>query len=457
MSPLLLGVLLAGVADSPASVDPRAALLGSVPSGPTTPGTLALSLADAIQRGLDNNLGALVADQGVAAARGQRWEALSDLLPHVSAHLTATRQKISLDAFGFSGFPGLPVLIGPFNVVDARGAVTQTLFDQKAIEKEKAERERVTAARHSYDDVRDMVVLVCGNLYLQALAEESRIEAAQAEFTTARALHALAVDRKAAGMVPAIDVLRAEVEMRSREQQLIAAENRRARAHLSLARAIGLPLGQDFRLTDHMAAAPPPALDLEQALQKAYASRSDWKSAQAQLRSAEAMRRSAAGEAYPTLDVNADYGAIGQTLGGARATYTLGAALRVPLFEGGKVHGKVLQAEAALAVQRARLEDLRGRIDYEVRTAAFDLQSALDRVHVTDDALQVAKQALTQAEDRFEAGVTSNIEVVQAQQAVADSSESEIAAVYDLAVAKAAMARALGVAAEAWKELVRGD
>jgi outer membrane protein TolC len=315
----------------------------------------------------------------------------------------------------------------------------------------------VDAARYSYQDTRDLVVLVCGNLYLRALAEDSRIAAARAQLETARALHRVAADRKEAGMVPAVDVLRADVFEQERLQRVIVAENRAARAKLDLARAIGLPLGQEFRLADAMPQDAAPQVRLEEALAQAYASRADWKRAQARVREAEASRRSALGEGLPKIDVSADYGAIGQSLSGARATYTLGAALHVPLFEGGKVIGKVIEADATLQAERARLEDLRGRIDYDVRTAFLDLRAASERVSVAAHAAQVAQLQLRQAEDRFEAGVASNIDVVQAQQAAVESAENDIAAAYDRNVARASLARALGVAESAFKQLVRGE
>lgn len=435
----------------------RGALLGSVASGRVTAEVLPLSLPEAIERGLRHNLALLLSEQGVRRARGARWEALSDLLPHFEARFAATRQKINLEAFGFTNFPGVPTLIGPFNVFDSRLLVSQKVLDLEALYKTRAEREALEAARYSYQDTRDLVVLVCGNLYLQALAEESRIEAARSEVETARALHELASDRKSAGLSPAIDVLRAEVELASRKQQLIAAESRFDRAKLSLARAIGLPLGQAFRLTDRMPEAPAPVLSVEEALRRAYDGRADWKSALAAVRAAEASRKSALGDTLPTIDVTADYGAIGQTIGGALATYSLGAAVRVPLLKGGHVAGKLLAADAVLEARRASLEDLRGAIDYEVRTAALDLRAAAERVGVAQGALSLAREQLQQAQDRFEAGVANNIDVVQAQEAVAAATESHISSVYDHNFAKAALARALGVAEEAYLLFLRGD
>src|SRR5438105_8565305 len=442
-------------APPPAPAPATSALLGSVPTGTATPGPLPLSLADAIDRALKSNLGLLLAEQGVRAARGARWEALGDVLPHLMARFSAVRQKINLEAFGFSGFPGIPTVVGPFNVFDTRVYVSDDL-DLKGLYKGRAEQRRGEAARWTYQDARELVVLVAGNLYLQALADQSRIDVARAELETARALHRLALDRKASGLVPGIDVLRAEVEARSREQRVIAAETRAARSKLDLARATGLPLGQEIQLVDPMPSGAAPSITIEEAAQKAFENRSDWKAAQARVRAAEDARRSALGEGLPGLSLNADYGAIGQTLGGARNTYTLAGAVRVPLFEGGRVIGKVLEADAALQSARANLEDLRGRIDYDVRAAGLELKSAVARREVAERAVDLAREQLQQAQDRFRAGVANNVEVVQAQQAVAAAEEDLIASAYDVNLGRAALGRAVGLAEEGFRQLVRG-
>jgi outer membrane protein TolC len=451
-------LLLAPQATGPApGPGPQSPLFGGVPTGTATPGPLPLSLADAIDRGLRGNLALVLAEQGVRSARGSRLEAFGDVLPHVSGRLSAVRQKLSLEAFGFSGFPGIdsPV-VGPFNVFDSRVLLTEEL-DLKRLYKARAEDQRVEAARWTYQDTRELVVLVSGNLYLRTLAEQSRAEAARAEAETARALHQLALDRKSAGVVPGVDVLRAEVELRSREQRVIEADTRLARAKLDLARAIGLPLGQEIQLTDAMPSPVVPPLTLEQTMEMAFARRSDWKAAQARVRAAEASRRSALGEALPGLTLDADYGAIGQTYGGARNTYTLAGALRVPLFQGGLVAGKVLAADAALQSARAGVEDLRGRIDYDVRVAGLELKAAADRQAVAESSRALAREQLRQAQDRFAAGVANNVDVVLAQEAVARAEEDWISTVYDFNLARATLGRAVGLVEDAFRQLVRGQ
>jgi outer membrane protein TolC len=432
------------------------ALQGGVPSGETSPGELALSLPDAVERGLQHNLGLILGREGVLAAEGARRGARADLLPQLRAGVVETRQKINLAAFGFSGFPGLPQIVGPFNVFDARAFVSQSVLDLKALYQARAASHELRAAEEEERNTRDLVVLTCAGLYLQAVAGESRIAAARAQLDTAEALLALARDRKAAGLAAAIDALRAEVQMQAQRQRLVVAEEVAARDKLALARALGLPLGQRFRLTDPMPVALLAPPSPEEAVDRAWGGRADLKAAQARVAAAESRRHSALGEGLPALSVSADYGTIGNDPGNAQATYTLGAALKVPIFEGGRVQGRIREAEARVREETARFEDLRARIYYEVQTAFLALRSAEERVRVTEKALDLGREQLGQAQDRFAAGVASNIDVVQAQEALATATEDHIASLFAHNLAKVSLARAMGGAEGNYIQFLRG-
>jgi len=420
--------------------------LGGVVTGKATPGIVPLSLADAITRGLKQNLGLILGQQGIQSATGNRWGALSGLLPNITGRVTPEREIINLAAFGFPLPPGMNPVVGPFNVFDARVFVSQTIFDWSAIQSARAGNEGLTAAKFSYKDTRDTVVFMIANLYLQAVTGASQIEAAQAQVKTSQALYDRAVDMKKSGVIPGIDVLRAQVQLRAQQQRLIFYQNEFAKRKLTLARAIGLPLEQQFDLIDKIPYAALQPMSLEDSLKQAYQSRADLQAAAALVRAAEDAKRAAQGLALPSVRVTADTGYIGQSVDTAKGTYTVAAGVRVPLFQGGAVRGRVLQADAALQQQRAQLEDLRTRIDFEVRTAFLDLRAADDRVKVAQEALELANQQLAQAQDRFAAGVTSNIEVVQAQEAVATASDNYISSLHAHNVAKISLARALGVA-----------
>ncbi len=424
-------------------------ILGSVISGQVTPGVLPLSLTDAIRRGLEHNLGVILSQQGIQSAAGNRWTALSRLLPNGSARISEDRQTINLAALGFPPElfpPGLAPIVGPFNVFDIRAAVTQSVFDYSAIEGHRAGALGEKAANFSYQDIRDTVVFAVANLYLQAVTGAARIDAARAQVKTSQALYDRAVDLKRAGVVPGIEVLRAQVQLQSQQQRLIFFQNEFEKQKLSLARAIGLPLGQQFDLTDRVPYAALATQSLDASLEQAYQSRSDLKSAQAAVQAAEANRQAAIGMRLPSVGVSADIGKIGLTASTALTTYSLAGLVRIPIFQGGLEQGRLLQANAALEQQRAQFADLRGRIDYEVRAAFLDVKAADDQVQVARSTADLANQQLAQAQDRFAAGVTSNIEVVQAQEAVATASENYISSLYAHNLAKLSLARALGVA-----------
>ncbi len=434
---------------------PQNPFTGSVPSGKATSEVLQLSFAEAIKRGLQQNLGLLLATDNTLAARGQRWRELSDLLPNFSVGITEDVQTTSLAALGFH-FAGFPRVIGPFNFMDIRGNLSQSIFNWNNIERARAASQSLKASQASYKDARELVVLAVGNAYLVALAGAARVDTADAQVKTAQALYDKAVDQQKAGVTPAIDTLRAQVQLQTRQQQLIVARNNFAKQKLSLARIIGLPPGQEFALTDKAPYQPLATLRLDENLKRAYASRPDYMAAQAQVKAAELSRKAAWGEHLPSLGVMANYGDIGVSPLTSNGTYQVAGTLTIPVFAGNRAHGDILEAEASLRQRRAELDNLRGEIDFEVRSAMLDLQAAADQVEVARSSVDLAQQTLTQAQDRFAAGVTDNLEVIQAQEAVAAANENYIASLYAHNVAKVELARAIGYAEQGVKEYLKG-
>ncbi|MDE3153562.1 MAG: TolC family protein [Acidobacteriota bacterium] len=465
----LAGVLLAGWCASAwaqATMPPAPAIqagtgsnpfLGSVPPGPPTAQPLPLSLADAVGRALKYNLGVVQGEQDIAEARGARKQALAGLLPSITTSVSETGQQINLEAFGFPPFPGVPAIIGPFKVFDARVFLSQRVLDFPALQHAREQAQKLSAAQDDYRNARDLVVLVSANLYLQTVAAQSRIEAATAQLDTAKALDALAQDLKQAGLTAGIDVLRARLQRQVAQQRVIVAQNGFDKLKLQLARAIGLPVSQPFTLTDTIPYAPLQPMSLEAALKIAYTSRGDYLAAEKRVQAAQDARRAALGERLPSVSFTANYGDIGLTVAGARETFAVGGVVQVPVFEGGRIGAQVVQADAELTRRRAQLTDLKGRIEYDVRAAFLDLKAAEDQLKVAQTANHLAQQELAQARDRFAAGVADNVEVIQAQQAVAEASENYISSLYAHNVAKASLARALGIGEEAVKTYLGGS
>ena len=430
---------------------------GSVPEGKATGTVLPLSFKDAIDRGLRNNLGLLLQSDTSLTVRGEKWKELSGLLPNLNAQATQSAAQIDLPSEGFRfNIPGVPHVVGPIGIFTSGVYLQQSVFDWHAIQRYRGSQQNERAADFSLKNARELVVLAVGYTYLQTIAEAARVDTAQAQLVTAQALYDKAVDQQTAGTTPAIDTLRAKVELQNRQQQLIASKNDYAKQKLSLGRVIGLPPGQEFTLTTDAPYEPLATSGIEEDLRRAYLSRPDYLAAAAQVRGAEEMRRAASAEYYPSVGIGGDYGAAGVNVGNSHGVFQVGATLSIPIFAGGKTHSDVLEAEATLRQSQQQLENLRGQIDYEVRAALLDLQSAADLVEVARSSVDLASQTLTQARDRFSAGVTDNLEVVQAQDALASANESYISSLYSHNVAKIELAKAIGFAEEGVKQYLQG-
>jgi outer membrane protein TolC len=313
------------------------------------------------------------------------------------------------------------------------------------------------STEYAFKDARDLVVLAVGYTYLQAIADEALIETAEAQVKTAQALYDQATDQVKAGTSPEIDGLRARVELQTRQQQLIQAKNNLAIQKLTVARVIGLAPGQEFELTDKSPYQPFEGITVDEALKRAYASRSDYLAAMTDVRAAEFSRKAAVAGYLPSLAFNADVGAGGAHPSTATQVLDVRGTLSIPIFEGGSVHGDVLQADARLEQTRERLDNLRAQIDSDVRTALLNLQSSAELVSVARSNIDLAEQTLAQSRDRFSAGVTDTVEVVQSQEAVASAHEQYISSLYSFNFAKISLARALGFAEEGVKEYFKGQ
>jgi outer membrane protein TolC len=436
--------------------EPQNPYLGGVPTGTASPTALSLSLEDAVGRGLRQNLGGLLSADAESGARGERWRALSSLLPNLTTATSFGVRQNDLKAIIGITVPGHPPVIGPFGVFDTRAYLNQSIFDWESIERTRSATAQEKSAQFSYKNARELIVAVVVSNYLLVIADQSQVESALAQRDTAKALFDQTTDQKVAGLAAKVDVLRSDVELQAREQRLIVARNNLAKQKLVLARAIGLPAGQTFDIATEVAYQPLTTSTLEEALREAYTSRPDYKSQVEQVRSAELQKKAASAERYPTLSAVADYGSIGTNFASNHGTVDADAELRLPIFQGGKVHGDNLVADSVVAGARQRLEDLRAGIDQEVRDAFLDLQDTAQEVSVAKNAVSLATETLEQSRDRFASGVTDNIEVVQAQESLADANDAYISSLYRYNTAKISLARAIGGAESNYALYLKG-
>ena len=430
-------------------------LTGSVPSGRVTNGVLQLTLRDAIHRAIQYNLGAIETGEDARTARGQRLVALSALLPQVNAGGSANVEQTDLATLGLK-VPGIPRVIGPYGYSSADVSASQTLFSFASIQRLRAARNAEEAAQLNYRDTLDAITLTVGNAYLEAVADQSRIEAQDAQVKNARALYEQAQDEMQAGTAPRIDVTRTAVELHSEEYNLSVTRNNFAIAKLALGRAIGLPLGQQFDLADTLPYSDLESLSIDVALRTADDSRSDLRAALDAEKAAARALSAAKGERLPTVAINGDYGDVGQTFGQSHGTFAFQAGVSVPLFTGGRIKGDITEAEAAFQQRKAEAENLRGQIDYDVRTALLDLSAAREQVAVAKQNVALANENLARSKDRFASGVTDSVEVVQAEQALASANDQYISSLYSHNFARLSLARALGVARTQYEHYLGG-
>jgi outer membrane protein TolC len=426
---------------------------GSVSQLTVQPGVLPLSLPDAIQRGLRYNLGLLLTSQNVQSARGARLEELQALLPTATGTVKEALQESDLQAEGLR-IPGFPAIIGPYGYTDIRGSLNWSLLDLSALQNYLAQKHNFAAAQLSAQDAREMVVLTVGNAYLTVIADAALVQSAQAQVDTSQVSLNQAVANHQAGTAPLLDELRARVDYQTQQQTLISAQDAWAKDKIALARAIGLPLAQQFDLTDTAPYAPLDHVDPDTAVGEALANRADLKAMEQRLQAAERARKAATDERLPTVSFSGDYGDIGINPSHSHGTGDAVGSLDVPVFEEGKLRGDAQQAQSQLDQQRARLSDLRGQIGADVRDSILDIQAAAKSVEVARSNVDLAKEALSEAQQRYRAGVSDNLAVSQAQQAMAQADEQYVASLYRHNLAKLSLARALGVAQSNFKDYV---
>ena len=425
--------------------------LGSIPQGKATAGVLDLTVEDALDRGLKYNLGLYLSARDTEQAGAAHLLALSELLPFFNGAFAGEGQKLNLKSFGFT-FPGLPTSVGPFALAELYATASWTVLDLHSLDNIHAASQNVKAAQFTYRDARDTVVVAVGANYLLTIAQESRLAATEAELQTAQALYQLAEDQEKAGLSPQIDTLRARVELQAEQEAVIQAENAVEKQRIALARVIGLPVQQKFRLVNRVPYKPLPEVPLETAYQQALQTRSDYQAALASLRAAQLSRSAAWKQHLPSFDVNAQYGVLGYTLDSLGPNWIAAGTLRIPIFEGGRIEADVHETEAVLKQRQSQVDNLRGRIEQDVQDALLDLKAAAQQVEVARSGLELAQQTLAQSQDRFAAGVTNNVEVIQAQQQFAAANEQYIAGLYAHNISKVLLARAIGNAEQMVKQ-----
>jgi outer membrane protein TolC len=445
------------------SIQVQGTYQGSVP-GPNVGPTLTLTLQAAIERGLRYNLGAVSANTSLRQVRAERLAALSQLLPNINASLSMTEQKTDLQALGLSNSTlgsnlpfSFPTTVGPFHYYDARGTVTQDAFDLTAIHNYRSARELQRASELSARDARQLVVLAVSGEYLRVLASTALVDSQIAQVQYAQSSYDQAAAQHRAGTKALIDAQRSLVQLQTERQRLTSDQADLAKQRLSLARIIGLPLATELTLFEKLAPNPASPLPLDQTIERGVAQRDDLKSSQAQLQAAEQTLKAARAERIPSANVNGYYGIEGVTpTRGGNGVFGATGSINIPIWQGGRIASDVQQAQATVDQRRAEYEDQRGSVELDIRSAYIDVTVANQQVTVAENNRKLALDTLRQSQDRFAAGVTDSVEVVQSEQTLAAADLDYVNSLYSQDLARIGLARATGDAEQDVPALLKG-
>jgi outer membrane protein TolC len=424
----------------------QGSIVTEVPKGP-----LRLSLSDAIKRGLQANLGIITASVSSASVRAQRLRALSSLLPQLTATAGATETQVNLASFGFGSLPAtagmaFPAVVGPFHFVQAQGNLNWNALSITDLRNYKAAKDVEHATQFSERDARELVVLAVGGTYLQVVSAGARVESQRAQVNYAQAIYDMANTQLSAGTNTRVDVTRSFVQLQTEQERLLSLQGDYEQQKIAFARLIGVPQDTDIVFIQPLESAATGPVDEVGALRSALDHRWDLRSAGAQLQAAEHALSAAHAERYPTLSFSGDYGAMGVDPTNAHGVFAATGSVSIPVFDGGRIRADIQQAEATLRQRQAEYQDQKEKVEQDVRNALIQLRTAIGQLKLAQSNRQYARETLQQVQDRFSAGVTNTVEVVQAQQQEASAENDYISSLFAVNLARLTLARATGTA-----------
>jgi len=405
---------------------------------------LKLSLEQSVTLALKQNTTAQIAVLTAAEAEQDKNISRSNLLPNANLQVSDSARRQNIETGFGQKIPGIPEHSGPFQVFNAGVAVGSPIFDLTLWRRYQAAKELAGAQKLTSDSTREQVILLVVSQYIGTLRAVANVTASQSRVELAQALYDQAADLQKEGVGTGIDTLRANVELQNEKQALIQAENDRDASLYILSRLLNLDPRQKIELADSLSFFDTPQPEMDSSIDAALAARAEWKSLEQQIKSARREKQASQAERLPSLrfDGNWAYQGLSSTTG--IPVYTYQAGINMPLFTGGRIHAEIIKADLQIESLEEQKADLRNSIALDVKTALLNLESARSEVQVANLGVQLAKEEVDQARDRFKAGVANNIEVIQAQDALARANDNQIIALYRFNQARADYARGIG-------------
>jgi outer membrane protein TolC len=439
-------ILIAIAAVSPAWAQLQAQLQ-------TRPPVLQLSLKQAVQLALapEGSTRVKLAEEALKQAESRADQSRAALLPDLEGSIEYQNETVNLKAFGID-FPKLPAnfgfnfpsFVGPFSVLDARATVNQTVFDFSSIRRYQASKVAIQATQADNEGTRDQVTDQVARAYLAGLRAQASLDTESANVELSGTLLRLAQQQKAAGTGTGIEITRAEVQLANDRQALLVAENDVDRTRLQLLKVIGLRLENPVELTDRLSFVPVESIDVPQALATARQHRAELRAQQRREENARLNSSATNLERLPSLSAFANYGDIGSGVYSMLPTRSVGASLKVPIFDGGRREARRAESASQFREESIRTADLRDQIELDVRIALDSLHSAGAQVKAAEEGLSLSEMEVAQAERRYKAGVSNSVEVTDAQTRLARARDNRVNALYNYNLARIDLGTATG-------------
>jgi outer membrane protein len=421
-------------------------LICSVPLAADSP-SLKLTLKDALQRALDQNPMVQQSVLNLALSQEDSRMAHSALLPTIEGVAFGQRNKVNFDTFLGGPTPGAPVpyVVGPYTWGEAGVEARMTLFDLSIWKRWRAARAGETAAQAQIRITREGITALTVGQYLRALRASASLNASQSRVELAQALEKLAEDQQTHGIGTKLDTLRSQVQLQNERQRLIQAQTQLKTSLLGLSKILDLEPGTSIELLDQLAAPAMLQLDFQDAIKTGLRDRPELASLNAREKAAQNMKEAAWGLHLPSVVLSGNYVSTGVSPNEPWVpTYQLTVGLKVPLFTGGLISARVAKAKVELHKIEEERREIKSQVSLEVQVAQAELEAARSEVEVTNQTLNFATEALQQARHRFEAGVSNNIELINAQDELAKANDNQINSLYRLNQSRADLARAMG-------------
>jgi outer membrane protein len=443
-SPIIFYIALCSLTLGAGRASAQGSQHSALPANPPSQ-ILRLTLDQAVGLALKQNPTAQIAVLTAAQSAQDRNIARAALLPQAELDVRdeVTRENIQAQ-FGGQKIPGFPQHVGPFQVFSAGPSFGTPVFDLTLWKRYQAARNTANASKATSLSTREQVILLVVSQYIGTLRAVATVQASQSRVDLAQALYDQAADLQKEGVGTGIDTLRANVELQNEKQRLIEAEADRETSLFALSRLLNLDPRQPLELADSLSFFDTPQPDAEPSIELALADRQEWKSLEQQIKAAGNDKRASQASRLPSLRFDGNWDYLGTSTSTGIPTYTYAASVSMPIFTGGRIHAEITRASLEIQKLEQQQQDLRNQISLDVKTALINLNSARNEVQVANLGVQLSKEEVDQARDRFKAGVANNIEVIQAQDSLARANDNQIAALYRFNQARADLARSVG-------------